>query len=132
MLFAVIAIIVETLCAYAIPVFGIYISYYIKDISVISKDDPLTVHTAAAMAPKPKHVLTISYYSKALLFKALKQKNIWEVVLHELREDGRYYLLCELFGLHTSSVVRSFRTILESYHNLYQESVIIDGRWCKL
>ena len=119
-------LVVGVTCVYAIPIFGVYLSYGRISRYVSPENEPWTVQTTTSLASK--HVLTISYYSQALLFKALKQKDVWEEIFRALGKDGRSYLISELVGLHPSPVVRSCRTILSSYHNLCQESVIIEGR----
>ena len=107
-------------CVYIYPSLGVYITYDIV------KGNFETTPEAIVMGPRP--VMTISYSSQALMFKALKSTSVLEEILHALGEDGRYQLTWELYGLHTSHTIRSFRTILNSYHNLCQESVMIKGR----
>ena len=107
-------------CLWIYPLLGVYISYDIV------KRNFQTTPEAIVMGPRP--VKTISYYSQALMFQAMKSTSVLEEILHALGEDGRYQLTWELYRLHTSHTIRSFRTILNSYHNLCQESVNIKGR----
>ena len=71
-------LVVGVTCVYPTPVYGVYLSYGLMSRSVSSENEPWTVQITTSLASK--HVLTISYYSQALLFKALKKKDVWEEI----------------------------------------------------